>query len=295
MKVLVTGSSGFVGSHIISVVSGTIPLPTGVDLRDRSQVRDAISSIRPERVIHLAAQSFIPDSIKNPQETFDINFNGTLNLLEALKSTGFSGRFLYVGSADIYGLVDPNMIPVDESHPLRPRNPYAVSKVAAEALCYQWSQTELFEVILSRPFNHIGAGQSDRFAVSGFARQVVEIAKGLRQPVVEVGDIDVTRDFLDVRDVISAYMSLLDGGKNGEVYNICSGVERTIRSILERLIELMGIQAQISTDPKRLRFSEQRRVLGTYEKIRADVGWAPKISFDTTLMDILSYWERNTK
>lgn len=292
MKILITGASGFVGSHLTKVLPDAISLPSHVDLRDRAQLFDAVSSIVPDKVVHLAAQSFVPDSFRDPYETFSINLTGTLNLLESLKSADFSGRFLYVGSADVYGLLDKSELPVVESHPLRPRNPYAVSKVAAEALCYQWSQTESFDVVLARPFNHIGEGQSDRFVISGFAKQVVEIAKGLRESVVEVGDIDVTRDFSDVRDIVEAYMLLLDKGKSGEVYNVCSGEERSIRSVLESLMAYRGVTAEIRIAQSRLRRSEQRRVLGSFEKIHSDLGWIPKIPFESTLRNILTYWER---
>src|SRR5262249_48752052 len=148
-------------------------------------------------VIHLAAQSFVPASFAHPLETYEINFLGTYSLLEALKAAGFKGRFLFVGSGDAYGVVRPEDLPIGEEHPLRPRSPYAVSKAAAEALCYQWSRSESFEIVMTRSFNHIGPGQSDRFVVSDFARQVVEIRKGQRRPQISTGDIEVTRDFTD--------------------------------------------------------------------------------------------------
>jgi GDP-4-dehydro-6-deoxy-D-mannose reductase len=163
--------------------------------------------------------------------------------------------------------------------------------VAAEALCYQWSQLEKFALVMTRSFNHIGPGQSERFVVSDFAKQVIEIKQGRRKPILNVGDIDVTRDFTDVRDAASAYALLLERGGNGETYNVCSGVERSIRSILVRLLELANVDARIEQDATRLRIGEQRRFRGSYEKLHRDTGWVPAITIDHSLLDILQNWE----
>ena len=198
---------------------------------------------------------------------------------------------LFVGSGDTYGLVPETRLPITEDLPLRPRSPYAVSKVAAEALCYQWSQMEKFALVMTRSFNHIGPGQSERFVVSDFAKQVIEIKQGRRKPILSVGDIDVTRDFTDVRDAAAAYALLLERGGNGEIYNVCSGVERSVRSLLVRLLELANVEARIEQDPNRLRIGEQRRFRGSYEKLHRDTGWEPAISIDQSLLDILQNWE----
>ncbi|OCB03890.1 NAD-dependent dehydratase, partial [Acidithiobacillus ferrivorans] len=225
-------------------------------------------------------------------ETFDINFYGTLNLLEALQSIGFRGRMLFVGSGDTYGQVPEAALPVREGHPLHPRNPYAVSKVAAEALCYQWSQTSGFEIVMARPFNHIGPGQSPRFAITDFARQITEIRLGQRPPVLQVGDIDVTRDFTDVRDVERAYALLLEKGRNGGVYNVCSGREHSIRELLQRLIALAGVVVRIDQVPARLRPAEQRRMVASFEALHRDTGWQPLIPIEQSLQDLLNDWEK---
>ena len=293
MKLLLTGSDGFVGSFL-KCHRPCVPLADedgNVDLRDADRLRRAVARIAPDAVIHLAAQTFVPESLARPRETYEINFFGTLNLLEALKAAGFAGRFLFVGSGDSYGLVAPNELPIDEAAPLRPRSPYAVSKAAAEALCYQWGQCEAFAIVMTRSFNHIGPGQSERFVVSDFARQVIEIRKGLRAPVIRTGDIDVTRDFTDVRDVVQAYLLLLEQGKRGEVYNVCSGSEQSIRDLLIRLLQLAGIEAALEEDPLRLRRAEQRRICGSPRKLEGDTGWARRYSLDTSLTDILNDWE----
>ena len=293
MKLLLTGSDGFVGS-VLKRCRTCSPLADdsgNVDLRDADRLRRAVSRGGPDAVIHLAAQSFVPESFAHPRETYDINFLGTLNLLEALKAAGFKGRFLYVGSGDSYGVVAPDELPIDEAHPLRPRSPYAVSKAAAEALCYQWSQSEAFEIVMTRSFNHIGPGQSERFVVSDFARQVVEIRNGTRTAVIRTGDVDVTRDFTDVRDVVQAYLLLLEQGKCGEVYNVCSGSEQSVRDLLTRLLQLAGVEAAVELDPARLRRSEQRRICGSPRKLERDTGWSRRYSLDTSLADILNDWE----
>ncbi len=279
MKLLLTGANGFVGQTMQAALP-CVALPDGLDLRDRAALDAAIADIRPDTVIHLAAQSFVPASFENPRETFDINLYGTLNLLEALQSVGFQGRMLFVGSGDTYGQVPEAALPVRETHPLHPRNPYAVSKVAAEALCYQWSQTSGFEIVLVRPFNHIGLGQSPRFAIADFAKQVMEIRLGRRAPVLQVGDIDVTRDFTDVRDVVRAYELLLEQGRNGGIYNVCSGREYSIRDLLQKLIALAGVDARIEQDPARLRPAEQRRMVASFEALHRDTGWQPLIPIE---------------
>ncbi|MDT8384901.1 MAG: GDP-mannose 4,6-dehydratase [Gammaproteobacteria bacterium] len=294
MTVLLTGYDGFVGSLFREEVP-CVPLSDEygkVDLRESTRLRAAIENIKPDFVMHLAAQSFVPESFFDPMTTYDINFTGTFNLLSALKNVGFQGKMLFVSSGDTYGLVSSECLPVGENHPLKPRSPYAVSKVAAEALCYQWSQTESFEVISARPFNHIGPRQSEEFVVSDFAKQIVEIKLGLRDPVLDVGDVGVTRDFTDVRDVIRAYALLLEKGQNGEAYNICSGKERTIHSLLLLMLKLAQVEASWQQDSSRFRLSEQRRIYGDFSKLRAHTGWSPVIPVEKTLLDTLGYWEK---
>lgn len=291
MKILLTGSTGFVGAHIRALFK-CVPLEDNqgpIDLRDAQRVGKAITEIRPDRVIHLAAQSFVPESFRAPRETFDVNFIGTFNLLNALKAVNFTGRMLYVGSGDMYGCVSETALPIMEETPLRPRSPYAVSKVAAEALCYQWSQTENFEILMARPFNHIGPGQGLQFVVPVLASQLAMIAKGLRKPILEVGDVDVTRDFSDARDIVRAYRAILQGGRNGEAYNVCSGRETSIREILERLVEISGLSVSIQPSGDRFRPSEQRRMVGSFKKLHIETGWVPEITLEKSLSDIYNY------
>jgi len=294
-KLLLIGGTGFVGSHIRAMPhSPYFCVGTGqeLDVRNTERLKDFILSERPDYVVHLAAITTVGESFSNPQETYNINFGGTLNVLTALREARFKGRMLYVGSSDVYGSISEFELPVSEDRPLRPRSPYAVSKVAAEALCYQWSQTENFEIICARPFNHIGPGQSERFAIADFARQISAIRLGLSEPIIHVGDIDTTRDFTDVRDVIDAYFLLLECGCNGEIYNVCSGIERSMRSLIKRTCELAEVRVELRTDVARFRPSEQRRVRGCNTKLVAHTGWQPKYSLDQTLSEILSFWDR---
>jgi GDP-4-dehydro-6-deoxy-D-mannose reductase len=295
MRILVTGSRGFVGRHFCASFGGA-PLEDQdgfVDLRHAARVHSAVASLMPEAVLHLAAQSSVASSFEDPSPTFAINFLGTLNLLQALSAAGFQGVFLYVSSAEVYGHMAEADLPARETQPLRPRSPYAVSKVAAEALCYQWSQTQNFRIVLTRPFNQIGPGQDVRFAIADFAHQIVQIRRGQRPPFLTTGDLDVTRDFTDVRDAVRAYRMLLERGQNGEIYNLCSGEGRSLRSLLELLLNIAGVHADLRVDPARIRPAEQRRVIGNPGKIESTVGWAPEIPLETTLEDILQAAEED--
>lgn len=294
-KLIVTGSSGFVGRHFVRLYGGvSLDDEAGiVDLCDAARVGASIASLQPQAVLHLAAQSSVASSFRDPSATFAVNFIGTLNLLQALSAIEFKGVFLYVGSADVYGKVEERELPTRETQPLRPRSPYAVSKVAAEALCYQWSLNSGFRVVLTRPFSQIGPGQDPRFAIADFARQVVEIRDGLRPRLLVTGDLDVTRDFMDVRDTVRAYRSLLSCGESGVVYNVCSGQERSLRSVVNKLLEIAEVEAELKVDPQRIRQVEQRRMVGDPSKIAEHSGWKPEISLEQTLADILTQRETN--
>jgi GDP-4-dehydro-6-deoxy-D-mannose reductase len=187
----------------------------------------------------------------------------------------------------VYGRVADADLPTKETQLVFPRSPYAVSKVAAEALCYQWSQTENIRIVLARPFNQIGPGQDKRFAIADFAQQINEIRRGRRPPYLITGDLDVTRDFTDVRDAIHAYYLLLKNGDNGEVYNVCRGEELSLRSLVEEMLQIAGIEAELQSDETRLRPVEQRRMVGDNTKIREQLGWTSEISLNTTLTDVL--------
>ncbi len=300
-RLLVTGRSGFVGETLARTLATTdhgqrwslLDIPVALDLRDRDAVQRFMERARPDALIHLAAQSAVPESFRDPETTLQINTLGTLHLLQALAAIDFRGRVLYIGTGEVYGLVPEAELPVAETRLPRPRNPYAVSKLAAEALCWQWHVSQGLDVVLARPFNHIGAGQSDRFAVSDFAHQVAAIKRGLRPAVMRVGDLDVTRDFTDVHDVIEAYFALLERGTAGEIYNVCSGAEHSMASILADLVELGGVEVKIETESRRLRPTEQRRMRGDAAKIRAATGWSATTPLRVSLRAALQSWEES--
>jgi GDP-4-dehydro-6-deoxy-D-mannose reductase len=294
MSVVVTGLSGFVGRHLAAVLD-CVPMEMEgheVDVRSPEDVAAAVRLAHPSAVIHLAAQSSVTYSLEHPRETFDVNFTGTLNLLEALTAVGYHGRLLYVGSSDVYGPGTSDGSPVDETCPLHPPNPYAVSKAAAEMLCVEWGATASFDVVVARPFNHIGPGQSDAFVVSSLARQLVEIQMGKHEPVIEVGNVSSARDFTDVRDVVRAYALLLENGVPGEAYNVCSGRAVTVGGVLSSLMELSGVHPEIRIAERRLRLSDVPRIVGSAQKLSQATGWQPKIPLTVSLADTLDGWER---
>ncbi|MEW7855915.1 GDP-mannose 4,6-dehydratase [Pseudomonas chlororaphis] len=294
-RLFVTGLNGFVGRHLRSRLDAAdsgwelLPAPP-FDLTQPQSLQDLWPEL-PDAVIHLAGQTFVPEAFRDPARTLQINLLGTLNLLQALKARGFSGTFLYVSSGDVYGQVDENDLPIDEHQPPSPRNPYAVSKVSAELLCLQWGMSEGWPVMVARPFNHIGTGQLGSFAVASAARQIARIKLGLQTPRLEVGDIDVTRDFLDVTDVVNAYLALLRSGVPGQVYNICSGQEHSIRGLIQQLADIAQVEMELVQDPARLRRAEQRRVCGSHARLQAVTGWTPEITIKQSLRAILSDWE----
>lgn len=297
-RIFVTGAKGFVGRWVESYVGQhqkalTWATPEDAyDIRDLAALRARVDAAQPDWIIHLAAQSSVPASFVAPRETFEVNLAGTLTLLTVLKETGFRGRLLLVSSADAYGSVPESALPVAEDRQLAPRSPYAVSKAATELLCRQWHYIEGLDVVIARPFNHIGPGQSADFVISSFAKQISEIELGRCGAEIAVGDIETTRDFTDVRDVVRAYFFLLHGGETGQTYNVCSGQEQRIRVLLERMLLLGGIKAVIRVDPHKLRVSEQRRMFGSNQRIAAATGWAPQIELDTTLRDVLKDWKK---
>jgi GDP-4-dehydro-6-deoxy-D-mannose reductase len=297
MKVLLTGDSGFVGQNLRAMHAERglgdrdfIRLPAEFDLRSADSVAALLPASGFDAVIHLAAQSNVPASWADPLGTYDVNLLGTVRLLEQLQKNGFGGRFLYVSSGDVYGPVAEHELPVSETTPARPANPYAASKVAAEVAALSWGRRGAFDVIVARPFNHLGPGQATTFSVPRFADALARMQLGLLPPQLATGRLDVSRDFLDVRDVVEAYVALLDHGRAGEIYNVASGVEQRLDGVLQQLIELSQVQVELSLDPGMTRPVDQPRMVGDAAKLRADTGWSPTIPLSDTLRSVLSYF-----
>jgi GDP-4-dehydro-6-deoxy-D-mannose reductase len=292
-RLFLTGANGFVGGHVASAVTSgafgdfeVVKAPVDLDIRNADATLAVVRAARPDAVIHLAARSFVPESFADPRGTLEVNLLGTLNLLMALKAAAFAGRLIYVSSGDVYGRVPDSELPVDETRWPAPLSPYAVSKVAAEQLVLQWHRSERLDAMIARPFNHAGPGQDPQFVLPSFAKQVVAIAAGAK-PVIDVGDIDTTRDFTDVRDVVEAYAAMMRSGRSGATYVIGSGREQRMRDLLAQMCRLAGVIVEVRQDPSRLRLADQRRMVANAGLLTRHTGWRPRIPIETTLNDIL--------
>lgn len=303
-RALITGANGFVGQHLVRYLQQATTwelwalgreahpqLPTVLaDLLDRSAVATAVANAAPDVVVHLAAQSAIPQSFRDPAGTFNINVLGQLHLFEAIKSAHLDPIVLVVGSNAMYGMAHRSGLPADENTMLCPADPYAVSKAAQDLLAGQWWYSHGLKVIRARPFNHTGPGQRADFVVPAFAHQIARIEAGLQPPVIQVGNLTPQRDFSDVRDVVRAYHLLLERAQPGEIYNIGVGQSVSIQSILDRLIALSGQTITVEVDPQRLRPVDVPIVACDASRLRSQIGWEPQYRLDDTLRDILHEW-----
>jgi len=297
MRVLVTGATGFVGRHLLPALreAGHEPIALGgpqdappavaLDLQDAEAVRAAVAAAAPDGIVHLAGQAFVPQSVADPLGTLAVNATGTAHLLEAARACDKPVRVLVVSSAEVYGIQRPERMPLDETAQVRPGNAYAASKMAAETYALAWHRSYGLDTLVARPFNHIGPGQDVRFVVASFARQLAEIAAGA-PPLMRVGNLEAQRDFLDVRDVVAAYVLLLANGRPGEVYNISSGRAVAIREVLRQLITIARVPVEIRDDPERMRASDLPILSGDATKLRVETGWEPQYSLAASLRDI---------
>jgi len=314
MRVLITGITGFAGSHLAEFLIAKHPevqvfgivrwrsrMENILGIRDKIELYEAdlkdmvsleacLRHVKPDRIFHLAAQSFVPTSWKCPAETFAINATGQIHLFEALLSLKQSPLIQVAGSSEEYGRVFPDEVPMKETNPLRPLSPYAVSKVAQDLLGYQYFQSYGLPIVRTRGFNHTGPRRGEVFVTSTLAKQIAEIEKGVKEPVIQVGNLDAERDFNDVRDIVEAYWLSLEKGEPGEVYNIGSGVSRPIREVLDTLLSLSRVKVRVEVDPRRLRPSDVPILLADSSKFIARTGWKPRFPFRQTLSDLLDYW-----
>ncbi|MBI4505600.1 MAG: GDP-mannose 4,6-dehydratase [Chloroflexi bacterium] len=269
--------------------SGAVNL-VEADLRDPWATARLAAALRPDRLFHLAAQSFVPLSFSAPAETVQINATMQINLFEAVRLADLAPLIQIAGSSEEYGLVLPDELPLRESNPLRPLSPYAVSKVTQELLAQQYYHSYGIRSVVTRGFNHTGPRRGPTFVTSSFARQIAEAEAGLRPPVVDHGDLSSRRDWCDVRDVVRGYWLALEHGAPGEVYNIGSGTGYRVGEVLDILCELATVPIERRVDPARMRPSDVPVLIADATKFRARTGWAPTIPFRQTLADLLDYW-----
>ena len=307
LKYLITGVSGFVGGHYTEYLlrkKADIRI-AGIDTRspeydidfyrgsllNKKWVERIVRKVKPDRIINLASHSSVFQSWEKPYEYFSNNTDLFLNLAEAVKRSRIKSKILSVGSSEEYGIVGSRG-PVTEDVPLRPSNPYAVSRVAQEVFSNVYTRAYKVPIVSTRSFNHIGPGQREIFVIGALAKQVIEAKRGLRNKIV-CGNLDIVRDFMDVRDVVRAYDLLLARGKAGEAYNVCSGKGHRLRDILKDLQKKAGTNAKVvSRDPKLMRTADNLRIVGSSRKLRKDTGFKPRYSLSRTLEDILRYWEK---
>ena len=309
MRAFITGLDGFAGQWLArqlirngdEVAGGsrsetpsyTVVLPEEASslrwfpftLPDDDRLGQALAEWRPSAVFHLAAQAFVGDALADPGGAARINVDGTATVIDAIRHHAPNARMLYVGSADAYGTVTAADLPLNESAPLRPANPYAQSKAAGEALAL----ASKLDVVVTRSFNHTGPGQRTVFAVPSFARQIADIASGKTKPPLRVGNLDARRDYSDVRDVARAYRLLMERGERGAVYNVCTGASIAMRDVVNMLMEIAGVAPVIQVDPARLRPADSPDIVGDNAKLRAATGWEPAIPLLNTLRDVYTW------
>lgn len=308
--VLVTGGSGFVGPYLIAALEALgrpvvalgrapetvagAPWPPAVspewrdvDLRDRAAIDRLIADVQPAEVYHLAGLSSVADSFIDPAPTYEVNVLGTVYLLDAIRRFVPPARVLLISSAEVYGGLSS---PLDETCPFAPANPYAASKVAAEMVAVEQFRSHGLQVVRARAFNHTGPGQLPRFVVAAFAQQIAQIEAGRQSPVMGVGNLSARRDFLDVRDVVNAYLALMAKGSAGAAYNVCSGRAVAMQEILDGFLAAAKVSITASRDETLFRPVDVPELVGSHAAITQATGWTPAIPLRQTLADVLAYW-----
>ncbi len=299
MRALITGGRGFVGGwlarHLTDAGDDVVVIDKEVEITDPGALVEALALARPDAIYHLAALTHVGQSWDEPLEVFSVNILGTGALLAAARQCGSDPVVLVTSSAEVYGAVtDPALLPLTELSPPAPLTPYAASKLAAEALGLQGALGHGQRVVMARPFNHIGAGQSPNFAVAGLARRIVE-AERTGAATIPVGNLAARRDFTDVRDVVRAYRLLVEAARNGDgangaVYNVCSGVDVSIQEIVDGLLAVSGSSVGLEVDPSLVRPVEVPVLRGSASRLTSLTGWRPEIGLDETLRDVVDYW-----
>lgn len=308
MKALIIGAAGFVGSYLIQhlkqdlhweIMATKMPQETiaiedvdiyDLDILDKNQVTQLLKELRPDVILHLAAQSSVGISWKNPDLTIDVNIKGSIHVLDSIRTLDYTPRVLLIGSGEEYGHILPTDTPIQENTILRPGNIYAATKACQNMLGKIYADAYQMDIISVRAFNHIGPNQTPIFVVADFCKQVAEIEAGLIPPVIHVGNLSAARDFSDVRDVVRAYGLLLQKGKSGETYNVGSGHAVTIDEILKNILLQSKITIQVEVDQEKLRPVDVPIIEADITKLQACTGWKPEITLEQTITDVLAYW-----
>ena len=315
-RVLITGVTGFAGGHLtahlmtvgdfdicgvaldhgygLDFLPRSIPVTIG-DLQDAQTVASLLEDTRPDHLYHLAAQASVSAAWQDPWGTFENNVRPELNILQAMVHQRLAARLLVVASNEVYGAVPPERLPVSEDAPLRPVNPYGVSKVAQDLLALQYHLSHGVDVLRVRAFNHLGPRQSPQFVAASFARQIAEAETGLRPPVLYVGNLEAQRDFTDVTDVVRAYALLMEKGEAGRAYNIGSGRARSVRSLLDTLLGLSTVSIRLEQDTGRARPADAPIIVADITQLQEATGWQPTIPFEESLRRVMDYWREVTR
>jgi GDP-4-dehydro-6-deoxy-D-mannose reductase len=294
MRALITGGKGFVGqwlaAHLKDRGDDVAVIDLETDVADGAAVRRVMADVVPEAVYHLAAMTHVGESWDDPSKVLRVNVLGTAEILAAARTLDESPRVLVISSAEVYGVVTPTQLPLGEETPAVPASPYAASKLAAEAVALQAWRGYGQPVIVVRPFNHIGPGQSPNFFVPAFAKRIVD-ARRSGERSLRVGNLTTRRDFTDVRDVVTSYRLLIERGEAGAVYNVCSGRDVAMSEVAAELLKLAGADLTLETDPELLRPVDVPVLRGSAARLEAATGWQPQIPLATTLADVLASWE----
>ena len=318
-KYLITGSSGFVGrsflEHLnnvhgntavvgIDIVEPSIDFKSftnvdfifkQIDLRDKDRLCKVIYDFAPDYILHLASYSSVTGSWKSPGASFQNNVNTFLNLVEAIRSVGLKCRLISVGTSEEYGKVDIKDLPLSEDHLLNPSSPFGIARFSQELVAKLYAEVYGLDIIMTRSFNHIGAGMNHENSVASFARQLVEIRQTRLHELLVTGDIGIVRDFIDVRDVTRAYDMLFVNGRKGQIYNVCSGCGISLHNIIQIMCEILGLEITVKENRKLLRPKDNPVIIGNNNKIKTEINWTNEVPIEFSISDLLEYYQRLKK
>lgn len=312
-KALIIGAAGFVGPYLAAQLSDESAMQVyatklphenlgnikaeihDLNILNKDEIVDLLYKIRPDYIFHLAAQSSVALSWKNPGLTIDVNIKGSVNVMDAVRELYYKPRVLLIGSGEEYGHILPGETPISEGNHLRPGNLYAATKVCQNMIAKIYTTAYDMELVMVRAFNHIGPKQAPIFVVSDFCKQVVEIEKGLREPVMKVGNLKAMRDFTDVRDVVRAYALLVQYGKAGETYNVGSGHAVAISDILDLIISQSNVKVEVQVDPNKIRPVDVPIIEADTKKLYDATGWKREISLEQTIHETMEYWRKHVE